>query len=424
VNPGRTPASPRKRAQRWGALLGTLAAIGAAATVGHISHRFETAPAVDNSPCPANASLVGAGPPAGTAIWCARPDGVRHGTFRSWYASGSPRMKGQYIDGMRDGDWTVWNIDGSARVGFRAGASPGVDGVDYRMVRIDPGVFAVGTRDRRWGFDRDHQRHSIQISRPYLLGATEVTQGLWFAVTGENPTADRCPGAGLGDRLPAACLSMTEAAAFANQLSEVHGYSPAYRIADNDVQWTEGTNGYRLPTNAEWEFAARAGGTDTYAGTDDADALCRYANIDSWGLEGEGRGKKRWSKGECQWGDGFDEGPFRCEDDQPGRAPVASYRPNGWGLFDMTGNVSEWVWDASGAYGRNPEVDPRGPAARGPLASGRAYSGKGRIFRGGGWDTCPRRAQVHFRSVCPGDVWSCRGPKPLEIGLRLARTLL
>ncbi len=357
-------------------------------------------------------------------VLCARADGERHGPYQSWYEDGQPRLKGEYTNGTRTGDWTAWNRDGTARVGYRVGTDIELEDIDYRMVRIDPGSFAIGTRDRKWQFDRDHQRHQVSISQPYLLGATEVTQRLWLEVMGENPTATRCPGAGLGDRMPIACLSFTEAAQFANRLSKLHGYTSAYVIHDAAVRWVDGSDGYRLPTNAEWEYAARAGSTDAYAGTDDPDAICRYANIDSWGLEGEGRGKRRWSKGECQWGDGYDEGPFRCEDDHPGRAPVASFQPNRWGLFDMTGNVSEWVWDTTGRYGRHPETDPSGPAKVGTLAEGRAYTGKGRIFRGGGWDTCPRRSQVHFRSVCPGDVWSCRGPKPLEIGFRLARSLL
>jgi sulfatase modifying factor 1 len=368
--------------------------------------------------------MMGAPPPMGTAQWCARPNGVPHGPYQQWFGDGRTRTVGQYTDGSQDGDWTAWNEDGTARVGSRIGTDADVGDVSYRMLRIDPGDFAIGTRDRRWRFDADHTRHRVAISASFLLGATEVTQGLWTEVMGSNPTEARCPGAGLGDRMPAACLSFVEAAEFANQLSADHGFSLAYDIVGSQVRWRRQANGYRLPTNAEWEYAARAGGEDAYAGTDDAEAVCRYANVDAWGLEGEGRGKRRWSKGECQWGDGFDEGPFLCEDDHPGRAPVASFRPNRWGLFDMTGNVSEWVWDTSGAYGRSPVVDPAGPAQPGSLASGRAYTGRGRVFRGGGWDTCPRRAQVFFRSVCPGDVWSCRGPRPLEIGFRLARTLL
>ena len=188
---------------------------------------------------------------------------------------------------------------------------------------------------------------------------------------GDNPTQTRCPGAGLGDRLPVACVSFVEAARFANHMSRRAKLKPAYTFLEGTVQWKRDADGYRLPTSAEWEYAAQAGTQARFAGTDEIDMVCRYGNVDSWGLEGEGKGKFRWSKGACLWGDYRDEKPFMCEDDHPGRAQVASFRPNRWGLFDMTGNVSEWVWDRTESYGRVAQTDPSGPAVAQPLSISR-----------------------------------------------------
>jgi len=427
--PPDSPTSPsNRRAWRARTLIGAATILSVVAGVALIS---DPSPEVvslleEATPqgCPQGTASFGAAPPEGSATWCERDDGTRHGPYQSWYADGRSREQGTYKDGVPAGNWTRWGMDGRHRVGTVEPAMHTVANQQFRMLRIDPGTTAIGTRDRQFDFDRDHTRHHVSITQPFLLGATEVTQGLWMAIMGTNPTKTRCPGAGLGDRLPVACISFKEAARFANQLSTQEGLAAVYTFDEGSVQWNQKANGYRLPTNAEWEYAAQAGHQTRFAGTDEIEMVCRYGNVDSWGLEGEGRGKLKWSRGACLWGDYRDEKPFMCEDDHPGRAEVASFRPNGWGLFDMTGNVSEWVWDRSQRYDRDTKVDPIGPDLPQTLARGRAYSGKGRIFRGGGWDTCPRRSQVHFRSLCPEGVWACRGPRPLEVGLRLARSVI
>ena len=422
------PPSPRWSTRRKRALLGSSAIIGLTVGLAYLSDQgTEVVPEiaeVADKDCPKDAQRVGSAPPQGTATWCEKADGTRHGPFLSWYANGQERERGTYTDGSPTGKWNRFSQDGRYRVGTVEPAIQEIGSQKFRMIRIDPGKTAIGTRDRHYDFDKDHTRHHVEITKAFLLGATEVTQGLWEEVTGENPTASRCPGAGIGEHLPVACVSFVEAARFANLLSRKERRKPAYTFLKGTVQWVRDATGYRLPTNAEWEYAAQAGDQTRFAGTDESEMVCRYGNVDSWGIEGEGKGKFRWSKGACLWGDFRDEKPFMCEDDHPGRADVASFRPNRWGLFDMTGNVSEWVWDRSERYDRDPQTDPSGPAQARSLSKGRAYSGKGRVFRGGGWDTCPRRSQLHFRSVCPENVWACRGPRPLEVGLRLARSVI
>ncbi|MCB0639731.1 MAG: SUMF1/EgtB/PvdO family nonheme iron enzyme [Lewinella sp.] len=146
---------------------------------------------------------------------------------------------------------------------------------------------------------------------------------------------------------PVIYVSWYDAAAYCNWLSEQHGFEPVYTFSGDQVtaKWT--ANGYRLPTEAEWEYAARSmGGNDRWAGTSDQSALPRYANF-----SGE-------------------------EDGYPGSAPVASLAPNGLELYDMSGNVWEWCWDwyDRNYYASSPTDSPLGPA-----------SGETRVVRGGGF---------------------------------------
>ena len=373
--------------------------------------------------CPEGARWQGAAPPDGTEMWCSLPSGIRHGTYRGWYASGTLRQQGTYHHGSRAGAWETWSTDGHHRVGQQEPTSVLLNAMDYRMLRVETGTFRQGTRSQQYAFDLDHTAHTVSITRAYLLGATEVTQGMWRTVMDTDPTRTRCPGGGVGDTLPVACVSFVEAATFANRLSERDGQIPAYTIDHSNVFWNPEADGYRLPTGAEWEFAAQAGSDTLFSGTSERDKICLFANIDSYGIEGEGMGRQRWSQGECFWADGMTEPPFLCEDQSPGLAATGSYRPNQWGFFDMSGNVSEWVWDYTETYGHTPEVDPTGPGAPEPMAFGRAYSGSTRTLRGGGWDSCPRRVQNHFRSLCPSGTWYCKGPRPLAVGFRLAKSI-
>ncbi|URM88782.1 formylglycine-generating enzyme family protein [Streptomyces sp. MRC013] len=157
---------------------------------------------------------------------------------------------------------------------------------------------------------------------PYLLGTVPVTREWYARVTGERPGDG---GAGTG-RLPAEGVSWWDAVRFCDVLSRREGLAPAYRVDGDRVEWDASADGYRLPTEAEWEHACRAGTGGQ-----------RYGPLD-----------------EVAWHRGNSGGRPR---------PVGGRRPNDWGLYDMLGNVWEWCWDAydAGAYG--------------------AY----RVLRGGGW---------------------------------------
>nr|WSZ94893.1 formylglycine-generating enzyme family protein [Streptomyces sp. NBC_00857] len=185
--------------------------------------------------------------------------------------------------------------------------------------------------------DRRTQRSWPVELAPYRLAAVPVTQALYAQVTGARPSTAQ------GDRLPVEGVSWLDAVRFCNDLSQREGLTPAYRLhADaEEVDRDASADGYRLPTEAEWEHAGRAGTTGA-----------RYGELD----------EIAWHRGNSQ---------ERVHD-------VGGRQPNAWGLYDMLGNVWEWCWDTYDA-----EV-----------------YGTYRVLRGGGWFDEPWscRASVRRRS--------------------------
>ena len=163
--------------------------------------------------------------------------------------------------------------------------------------------------------------------KPFLMMETQVTQALYRAVTGENPSNFK------GDNLPVEKVSWEDGVAFCNKLSEQMGLKPAYRGTDNDCELIAGANGFRLPFEAEWEHAAKGGQNYEYAGSDNINEVAWY--------NGNSGSKTH---------------------------PVGEKKPNSFGLYDMTGNVWEWCAD-----------DYSNPGQHRPGASKRA-------LRGGSWD--------------------------------------
>ncbi|GAB2788630.1 formylglycine-generating enzyme family protein [Amycolatopsis magusensis] len=197
------------------------------------------------------------------------------------------------------------------------------------MIAIPPGRVTLA--------DRRTQRSWPVALEAYRISAVPVTQELYAAVTGKRPSA------ATGDRLPVESVSWLDAVGFCNALSGREGLTPAYRLeADaEDVEWDTAADGYRLPTEAEWEHACRAGSTEA-----------RYGPID----------QIAWYRGNS--GERVHE--------------VGGKRPNAWGLHDTLGNVWEWCWDVYDA-----EV-----------------YGTYRVLRGGGWfdEHWSCRASVRRRS--------------------------
>jgi formylglycine-generating enzyme required for sulfatase activity len=222
-----------------------------------------------------------------------------------------------------------------------------------KLKRIPAGTFLMGSpSDEKGAFDWEKPRHKVRITRPFYLGVYEVTQGQYQAVMSQNPSEYK----GSGD-LPVERVSWLDAVKFCNTVSEREGLRLFYDIDGASVSVPDwGAVGYRLPTEAEWEYACRAGSTTRYSFADDAARL-----------------------GDFAWFDG---------NSGMKPHPVGQKQPNGLGLFDMHGNVGEWCWDwfDSEYYEQSPLDDPRG-----------TLSAAGRVFRGGSWIVDPQEARSAYR---------------------------
>jgi len=237
-----------------------------------------------------------------------------------------------------------------------------------RLKRIPAGEFLMGSSkdEDKDASDDELPGHRVRITRPFYLGVTEVTQGQYRAVTGQDPSNFKG-----SDDLPAEQVSWNDAIAFCNKLSEQEGLKPYYQFGAGSPS---GGDGYRLPTEAEWEYACRAGNRARYGFGSDAASLGEYA-----------------------WFDGNSGNKTHA---------VGQKRPNAFGLYDMHGNVYEWCGDGYDAkyYAESPVEDPRGPAGA-----------SDRVFRGGGWSGSPLHARSANRSRSP-PVYRLH-----DLGFRLAR---
>lgn len=255
-----------------------------------------------------------------------------------------------------------------------AGARRVVSGVGasafrFEVASIPPGEFEMGSPPSEEGRDADETQHRVRLTRGFELGIVPVTQALYAAVMGANPSARQ------GDALPVESVSWFDAVRFCNAVSRACGLPEAYTIGGGDVpsvRWDASNDGFRLPTESEWEYAARAGTRHVYAGGDDL--------------------------GVVGWFD--DNSGNRTQ-------PVGQKAANRHGLYDMSGNVWEWCWDLYGDYPSGAlATDPTGPS-----------SGPGRVNRGGSWLFSAFSARIASRTWYP--AFYRRDFR----GLRLARTL-
>ncbi len=253
------------------------------------------------------------------------------------------------------------------------------------MVTIPAGEFWMGSPDA----DKDAQgdekpRRRIKITVPFRLARTKITQAEYEQVMGTNPSAFRAGGRfqrQVGDkdtrRHPVESLRWLDAVQFCNRLSERQGLKPYYRLSKEAVTVIPNSTGYRLPTEAEWEYACR-GTTDT-----------RWYFGDSPGKLAENA-----------WYAGNSGGMTH---------PVGEKKPNPFGLYDMHGNVPEWCWDRYDPryYKTMPRSDPPGPGL-----------GTTRVYRGGGWNDAAAQTRATARRSLP------TGYGVLTIvGLRVARNV-
>ena len=253
-----------------------------------------------------------------------------------------------------------------------AGSKKFADPLGMEFALIPAGIFMMGSElspgevARKYGgkaewYEDEHPRHQVRISRPFYLQTTEVTVGQWRSFvreTGYKTEAETGGGAWVhtGSKWGKKKSTYWDDPGFEQSDSQ-----PVTCVSWNDVQkfiqWLNSRNGsrqYRLPTEAEWEYAARAGSGSAYSFGRNEAQLSAYA----WYRENSGAKTHA----------------------------IGGKKPNAWGLYDMHGNVWEWCQDRYGDYPTGFVSDPRGPS-----------SGSIRLFRGGSWGSGARRCRAAFR---------------------------
>ena len=262
-------------------------------------------------------------------------------------------------------------------------AEPAATDIGDGYIRIEGGTFLMGSPETENWRIADETQHEVTVSAFYM-DPYETTQAEYTRLMGENPSAFG------GESLPVESISWLDAVRYANARSLDAGLTPAYTVGEGSVTWDRSADGYRLPTEAEWEYACRAGTLTPFNAQRSLDA--DDANF-------------------------YGHYPYEIEENyfndsvlqaRPGvyrqtTLAVGSFYESPWGLYDMHGNVNEWCWDFYGAYDLQAS-DPAGPE-----------TGTRHVYRGGGWNDFGKNMRSAYRAAGQADL------KAANLGVRLVR---
>ena len=238
-------------------------------------------------------------------------------------------------------------------------------GVEFTLNMIPNGSFEMGSDVDE---DNERPRHKVKMCFPLLVGETLVTQALYERVMTQANFKFR------GKQYPAESVTWAEAIDFCNRLSQLEGLKSAYELGSKGIKWIRESNGYRLPTEAEWEYFSRAGVASVYAGSNNLDLVGWYQN----------------NSNECT-------------------QAVRQKRENAWGLYDISGNVWEWCYDTymeTSYHSRSlePNEDP-------------IVEGEGpKVIRGGSWSYEEHGLRTAYRSRLSAKF------KTSRVGFRIVRS--
>jgi len=261
-------------------------------------------------------------------------------------------------------------------------------GLNLEMIAVKGGKFTMGSPTSEVDRSSDESQHEVNLS-DFYIGKYEVSQAEYQAIMGKNESSFK------GSNLPVENINWYDAIEFCNALSKKAGLQAYYNIdktnkdpnnsnSSDDIKWTvsinANANGYRLPTEAEWEYAARGGTSTPFAFGNNL--TTSQANYDgNYPYNGNAKGEYRQKT-----------------------VAVNSFKPNDYGLYNMHGNVWEWCWDWYGTYSNN-QTNPTG-----------ANSGSDRVLRGGSWGGSAEGCRSAYRGyIDPNYRYN-------HCGFRLSRT--
>lgn len=254
------------------------------------------------------------------------------------------------------------------------------------LLLIEGGTFSMGSPDDEMQREDDEVSHRVTVD-DFYISPYEVTQEEYEKVQGNNPSNFE------GENLPVENVSWYDAIEYCNKLSKQENLTPVYTINGDEVTWDLSANGYRLPTEAEWEYASRAGTTTPFnTETSISDEEANYYGHYPYGIE-----ENYFSQENLE----TEPGVYRET-----TIEVGSFAPNNWGLYDMHGNVREWVYDYYGEYNIDDATNPTGPD-----------TGSLKVNRGGGWNDYAKHLRSAYRSSLPPEQSNS------NLGFRIARNV-